>query len=53
METKFFEKQKRSVLFDGEREIGECTFEIEDGVWILNHTFVDRNIQAGDLQRFW
>lgn len=44
METKiiFDGKQKRSVLFDGEREIGECTFEVKDEVWILNHTFVDK-----------
>lgn len=49
METKFYEKQKRSVLFDGEREIGECTFEIQDGVWILNHTFVDKEYSGKGL----
>lgn len=36
-------EQNRSAAYDEEKFVGECCFEIEQNVWILNHTFVDSN----------
>lgn len=34
--------QRRSIALDGDKEIGECTYQVENGIWIVNHTFVDK-----------
>ena len=42
MDILFEESAKRSAAYDGEKNIGECTYVEEDGVWTLNHTAVDQ-----------
>lgn len=33
--------ENRSIALDGNKEIGECTYQVSDGVWMINHTFVE------------
>lgn len=33
--------ENRSIALEGSKEIGECTYQVSDGVWVINHTFVD------------
>lgn len=34
-------ENKRSAAYDGERNVGECTYSKSPGIWIIDHTFVD------------
>ena len=34
----FVEAENRSVAYDGDREVGECSFISEDGAWKIVHT---------------
>lgn len=42
MDIIFEERAKRSAAYDGEKNIGECTYIEENGAWALNHTAVDQ-----------
>ncbi|MFU2194495.1 GNAT family N-acetyltransferase [Streptococcus pluranimalium] len=33
--------ENRSIALDKNTEIGECTYQTSDGIWIINHTFVE------------
>ncbi len=37
----YLEKEQRSVAYDGEREIGECRYQVTDEGWNIYHTEVD------------
>ncbi len=37
----FKEDENRSIAFDENIEIGECTYQVSDGVWNISHTFVE------------
>ena len=43
------ENNKRSVAYDGDLEVGECTYKEEDGLWIVNHTFVAESYRGQGL----
>lgn len=34
------ENNKRAVAYDGDLQVGECTYKEGDGFWIVDHTFV-------------
>ena len=36
----FEESTNRSAAYDGEKQIGECEFDVVDGVWAITHTGV-------------
>lgn len=37
-----FEAEKnRAAAYDGEKEVGECTFISKNDHWVMNHTVVD------------
>ncbi|MDY6325128.1 MAG: GNAT family N-acetyltransferase [Catonella sp.] len=36
-----FEPEKRAVAYDEDKEIGECEFTVNEGVWTITHTGVD------------
>lgn len=39
-----FEADKnRTAAYDGDKNIGECTFRVNGNVWEANHTYVDKN----------
>lgn len=40
IEIKF--EQNRSAAYDGEKLIGHCDFEIDQNIWVANHTFVEK-----------
>lgn len=41
IEIKFIKEENRVAAFDGDKEIGECTFYKSTGIWIVDHTRVD------------
>lgn len=41
IEVNYHKLEQRSVAFDKGTEIGECTYSVEDNMWVINHTFVD------------
>lgn len=34
-------ENKRSAAYDGEKNVGECTYSESPEIWIIDHTFVD------------
>ncbi|MBJ8325277.1 MULTISPECIES: GNAT family N-acetyltransferase [Streptococcus] len=40
---RYEEENDRSAAYDGEKEIGECTYFLTNRKWVINHTFVDEN----------
>ncbi len=45
-----FEKDKnRAAAYDGDKEIGECTYSQSDSMWIIDHTYVDENYRGQDI----
>ena len=40
IEVRFEEDKNRSAIYDGNNEIGECTFSKSDTIWIIDHTSV-------------
>ena len=47
----FNREQKRAIAFDEDALVGECTFEENDNVWNINHTFVNGNYQGQGIAR--
>ena len=43
--------KKRAIAYDGDLLVGECTFEENDNVWNINHTFVNGNYQGQGIAR--
>lgn len=49
MEIRKKENDHRFVLYDGEKEIGYLSYDVEDnGDWIAEHTVVDEAYGAKD-----
>ena len=44
----FNREQKRAIAFDEDTLVGECTFEENDNVWNINHTFVNAKLIPKD-----
>lgn len=38
---RFENYRNRAVAYDGDREVGECTFTRSDSRWVIEHTEVD------------
>ena len=38
IEIRYEKDMNRSAAYDGEKRIGLCEYEIEDGKWIITHT---------------
>ena len=47
----FNREQKRAIAFDEDTLVGECTFEENDNIWNINHTFVNGNYQGQGIAR--
>lgn len=43
--------KNRVAAYDGSKEIGECTFSPSEGVWIIDHTFVDEKYGGQGIAR--
>ncbi|MGP1458571.1 MAG: GNAT family N-acetyltransferase [Treponema sp.] len=43
MKIVFEEGRKQSAAYDGEKPVGNCTYEEENGVWRVEHTYVDKD----------
>lgn len=45
-----FEADKnRAAAYDGDKEIGECTFSKSEKIWIIDHTLVDENYRGQNI----
>ena len=42
---------KRAIAYDENILIGECTFEEDDNIWNINHTFVNGNYQGQGIAK--
>lgn len=42
IDIRFEEENSRSAAYDGDRNIGECTYSIVQGTWVIDHTFVEK-----------
>lgn len=51
MEFLFEESANRSVVLDGGKEIGECTFVASGDKWTINHTFVEPAYEGRGIAR--
>ncbi len=43
--------KRRAAAYDGGREVGECTYVVNDGVWTIHHTGVDASYQGQGIAR--
>lgn len=41
IEIRLEEERNRAAAYDGGTEAGECTYQVKDGKWIVDHTFTD------------
>ncbi|MBQ7534567.1 MAG: N-acetyltransferase [Stomatobaculum sp.] len=41
IEIRYEKDMNRSAAYDGEKRIGLCEYEIEDGKWVITHTETD------------
>lgn len=48
---KFENDKNRAVAYNGDKEVGECTFSPSDNVWIIDHTFVDSEYGGQGIAR--
>lgn len=46
MKINFEEDKNRSIAYVGEKEIGKCTFSKSKDIWIIDHTYVDREYKG-------
>lgn len=51
IEIKFIKEENRVAAFDGDKEIGECTFYKSTGIWIVDHTRVDDSYRGQKIAR--
>jgi predicted GNAT family acetyltransferase len=38
---RFEDNRNRAAAYDGNQEVGCCTYSVDGDVWVLEHTFVD------------
>jgi predicted GNAT family acetyltransferase len=41
VEIKLEQEKNRAAAYDGDVNMGECTYTVSDGIWTIEHTFVD------------
>lgn len=51
IEIVFIEKEKRSVAYDSNKQIGECDFEETNDIWNITHTEVDSAYQGQGIAK--
>lgn len=51
IEVRFEEDKNRVALYDGLKEIGECTFSRSEKIWIIDHTLVSSEYGGQGLAR--
>ena len=47
----FKEKEKRSIAYDLDKQIGECDFEETNDTWNITHTEVDSTYQGQGIAK--
>ena len=48
---KFLKEENRAVIYDENKEIGECNYIENENTWNIVHTVVDTNYQGQGLAR--
>ena len=51
IEIVFIEKEKRSIAYDSNKQIGECDFEETNDIWNITHTEVDSAYQGQGIAK--
>lgn len=51
IDVRYEQERHRAAVYDGGKEIGECTFSVNDGVWTIDHTGVDGAYQGQGIAR--
>lgn len=51
IDIKFLDSQHRSVAYNGDKEVGECTFIADNNKWIINHTGVISEYEGKGIAR--
>lgn len=51
IEIVFREKEKRSIAYDSNKQIGECDFEETNDIWNITHTEVDSAYQGQGIAK--
>lgn len=51
IKIEFDKNLKRAIAYDDNVLVGECTFEENDNVWNINHTFVNGNYQGQGIAK--
>lgn len=41
----------RAIAYDGEKQIGECCFEVHENIWNIVHTEVDTSYQGQGIAK--
>lgn len=49
MEIRYEPEKRRTVAYVDGQEVGECTYQEKDALWILNHTYVDERMRGQQL----
>ena len=39
--VRFEENNNRSAAYDGDQEVGYCSYTLDGDVWVIEHTVVD------------
>ena len=47
----FSEEENRSIAYDGEKEIGECCYEVSADAWTIVHTAVNPDYRGKDIAK--
>ena len=50
IKIEFREKEKKSIAYDLDKQVGECDFEETNDTWNITHTEVDLFLQNRILQ---
>ncbi len=46
IDVRYEQDKRRAPAYDGEKEIGECTYTEKDDIWTINHTGVDETYRG-------
>ncbi|MDO5028433.1 MAG: GNAT family N-acetyltransferase [Bacillota bacterium] len=51
IKIQYEEEKNRSAAYDGQKEIGECTYRISANgkIWIVDHTFVEDSYRGQQI----
>ena len=49
--VRYEENKSRSAAYDGNQEVGYCSYSVDGDVWVLEHTVVDPAYKGHGLAR--